>query len=114
MTVDSTVQDDISPRLACALISGVACCSVGMVTVSEGQIPESFFPCKNCLLVVYRKYPQSEFKIESGELEDRLLISKERTFIGEERVEKITPACRHCKGLYSHSICPHHSFPYRM
>jgi hypothetical protein len=82
-----------------------------MVIAGKGQVPEDLFPCKNCLLVVYRKYPQGEFKVESGKSEDRLLIFRGMTLIGQEPVEKITPACRHCKGLYSHSICPHHSFP---
>ena len=75
-----------------------------MVTATKGQIPEGF-PCKNCLLVVYRKYPQCEFKlVESGEIEEALLVLEKGIVIKEEPVARMTPGCRYCKGYYNHVI----------
>ena len=68
-------------------------------------VSENNFSCKNCLLVISKKYPNCEFKfVESGETEETLLVLEKGTVIREEPVAKITPGCRFCKGYYSHVI----------
>jgi hypothetical protein len=75
-----------------------------MVTTSEGQIPEGL-PCKNCLLVLYRKYSQCDLKLlESAEIEETLLVLERGIIIKEEPVTKMTPGCRFCKVYYNHVI----------
>jgi|WetSurSiteA1Bulk_404760.scaffolds.fasta_scaffold664731_1 hypothetical protein len=69
------------------------------------QIPLNLFPCKNCLLVVYRKYPNSDFKLqESTGSNETLLIIKEGEIVKKEVVEKMTPGCRFCNGYVSHLL----------
>ena len=71
----------------------------------KNQIPLNLFPCKNCLLFVSRKYPNSAFKLkESAAPNDTLLILEEGKIIKKEIVKKMIPACRFCEGYYHHAI----------
>jgi hypothetical protein len=71
----------------------------------KNQVPLNLFPCKNCLLVVSRKYPNRKLKlIESTGLYDKLLIHEGKKIIKKETVKKMTPECRFCKGVFSHSL----------
>ena len=64
------------------------------------------FPCKNCLLLVYRKYPGCSFKLKKYKSEDRLLVFGMRRKVKEESVDKMTPGCRFCSG-YNHYVIGH-------
>lgn len=70
-----------------------------MASRIKSQVPSKLFPCKNCLLVVYRKYPQHHFKIEdSAGSNETLLILEDGKTVKTEIVEKMTPGCRFCEG----------------
>ncbi len=56
------------------------------------QIPLNLFPCKNCLLVVYRKYYNHNLKLmKSTALHDALWILEKGKIIKKQIVEKMTP-----------------------
>ena len=76
-----------------------------MASRIESQIPLELFACQDCPLVVYRKYPNRDFRLkESAARNDTLLILREGKIIKEEIVKKMTPGCRFCEGYYHHAI----------
>ena len=78
-----------------------------MASRTGNPIPSSLFPCKKCLLVVCRKYPNSAFRLKesaASDPDDTLLILDKERIINEKIVKKMTPGCRYCEGYYHHVI----------
>ena len=71
----------------------------------KSQIPLDLFLCKNCPLVVSRKYPSRKLKLkESTGTKDTLLIFEKQNIVKRETVKKMTPECRFCTGYFTHSL----------
>jgi len=70
--------------------------------VQKQNPPDDIFPCKDCVLIVQRKYTGN--KMEVSDSMDSLLIYKGGEFIRRERIRKMTAGCRHCKGYFSYEM----------
>jgi hypothetical protein len=62
----------------------------------------NIFPCDNCPIPLSYKYPDYFIKIDDSK--DLLLVMEEGKLIHQHAIEKMTPGCRFCKGLYLHRI----------
>jgi hypothetical protein len=70
--------------------------------VQKQNIPKDIFSCKDCLLIVHRKYTGN--KMEVSDSLDTLLIYKDGEVIKREPIRKMSPGCRHCKGYFSYEM----------
>ena len=70
--------------------------------VQKQKFPDDIFPCKNCLLIVQRKY--GKYTMEINDSMDTLLIYEGDEIIKREPIKKMTPGCRYCKGYFSYEM----------
>ena len=70
--------------------------------VQKQNLPEDIFPCKDCVLIVHRKYTGN--KMEVNDSLDTLLIYEGGEVIKREPIRKMSLRCRHCKGYFSYEI----------
>ena len=70
--------------------------------VQKQNLPDDIFPCKDCVLIVQRKYAKN--KMEVNDSLDTLLIYKGSEVVKREPVRKMSPGCRHCKGYFSYEM----------
>jgi hypothetical protein len=70
--------------------------------VQKQNLPEDIFPCKDCVLIVQRKYTGD--KMEVNDSMDSLLIYKGGEVIKGEPIRKMSPGCRHCIGYFSYEM----------
>ena len=68
--------------------------------VQRQNLPDDIFPCKDCLLIVQRKYAKN--KMEVNDSLDTLLIYKGSKVVKREPVRKMSPGCRYCRGYFSY------------
>ncbi len=72
------------------------------MTLAKTNLPDNIFPCKNCVLVVRKKYAGRRTEINDSM--DALLILEGDKVIKREAIRRMSPGCRHCKGYYSHQM----------
>jgi hypothetical protein len=70
--------------------------------VQKQNLPNDIFPCKDCVLVVQRKYTGN--KMEVSDSMDMLLIYEGSDVIKREPIRKMSPGCRYCKGYFSYEM----------
>ena len=70
--------------------------------VQKQNLPEDIFPCKDCVLIVQRKYTGD--KMEVNDSMDSLLIYKGGEVIKREPIRKMDPGYRYCKGYFSYEM----------
>jgi ribosomal protein S26 len=63
------------------------------------NLPDDIFPCKDCVLIVQRKY--ANHRMEINDSMDTLLIYEDSKIIKREPIRKMGIGCRHCKGYFS-------------
>ena len=68
----------------------------------QPELPEDFFPCKDCLLIVCQRYADKRTKINDSM--DALLIYEGGEVIKREPIRKMSPGCRHCKGYFFYEM----------
>jgi hypothetical protein len=66
------------------------------------NLPDDIFPCKDCLLIVQRKY--ANHKMEVTNSLDTLLICEGSEVIKREPIRKMSAGCRYCKGYFSYEM----------
>ena len=70
--------------------------------VQKQKFPDDIFPCKDCVLIVKRKY--ATHKMEISDSMDTLLIYQDGDVIKRETIRKMSPGCRYCKGYFFYEI----------
>jgi hypothetical protein len=70
--------------------------------VQKQNLPDDIFACKDCVLIVQRKYAKN--KMEVNDSLDTLLIYKGSKVVKREPVRKMSPGCRYCKGYFSYEM----------
>ena len=70
--------------------------------VQKQNLPDDIFPCKDCVLIVQRKYTGN--KMEVSDSLDTLLIYEGGEVIKREPIKKMSPGCRYCKGYFSYEM----------
>jgi hypothetical protein len=70
--------------------------------VQKQNPPDGIFPCKDCVLIVHRKYAKN--KMEVNDSLDTLLIYEGSKVVKREPVRKMSPGCRYCKGYFSYEM----------
>jgi len=70
--------------------------------VQKQNLPDDIFPCKDCVLIVQRKYAKN--KMEVNDSLDTLLIYKGSEVVKREPVRKMSAGCRYCKGYFSYEM----------
>ena len=70
--------------------------------VQKQKLPDDIFPCKDCVLIVQRKY--AKHKMEVIDSMDTLLIYEGGEIIKRKPIRKMTAGCRHCKGYFSYEM----------
>lgn len=70
--------------------------------VQKQTLPNGIFPCKDCVLIVQRKYAENEVRLNDSL--DTLLIYEDGEIIKREPVIKMTPGGRYCKGYFSRQM----------
>ena len=70
--------------------------------VKKQKLPDDIFPCKDCVLIVHRRYAKNKKKISDSM--DTLLIYEGGEVVKREPVRKMSPGYRHCKGYFSYEM----------
>jgi hypothetical protein len=70
--------------------------------VQKTNLPEDIFPCKDCVLIVQRKYTGN--KMEVSDSLDTLLIYEGNKIIKQEPIRKMSAGCRYCEGYFSYEM----------
>jgi hypothetical protein len=70
--------------------------------VQRQNLPDDIFPCKDCVLIVRRRYAKNKKKISDSM--DTLLIYEGGEVIKRERIRKMSPGCRYCRGYFSYEM----------
>jgi hypothetical protein len=70
--------------------------------VQRQNLPDDVFPCKDCVLIVHRKYPKN--RMEVNDSLDTLLIYEGSKVVKREPVRKMSAGCRYCKGYFSYEM----------
>ena len=66
------------------------------------KLPDDIFPCKDCVLIVQRRYAKNRRKISDPM--DTLLICEGGEVIEREPVRKMSSGCRYCRGYFSYEM----------
>jgi len=66
----------------------------------KANLPDDIFPCKDCVLIVRQRY--ADKRAEINDSMDALLIFEDGEVIKRERIRKMSPGCRYCKGYFSY------------
>ena len=66
------------------------------------NLPDDVFPCKDCVLIVQRKYAKNKMKINDSM--DTLLIYEGGEVIKRKPIRKMSTGCRYCKGYFSYEM----------
>ena len=75
---------------------------VGVKIAQRANFPDDIFPCKDCVLIVQRKYAKNRMEINDSM--DTLLIYEGSKVIKREPIRKMSAGCRHCKGYFSYEM----------
>jgi hypothetical protein len=75
---------------------------VGAETAKKTNLPDDIFPCKDCVLLVHRRYAKNRREISDPM--DTLLICEGGEVVKREPIRKMTPGCRYCKGYFSYEM----------
>ena len=75
---------------------------MGVKMAQKQNLPDDIFPCKDCVLIVQRKY--AKYRIELNDSLDTLLIYEGGEVIKREPIRKMSAGCRHCKGYFSYEM----------
>jgi hypothetical protein len=70
--------------------------------VQKQNLSNDIFPCKDCVLIVQRKYTGN--KMEVNDSMDTLLVYDGSEVIERKPIRKMSPGCRHCKGYFSYEM----------
>lgn len=70
--------------------------------VQKQNLPDDVFPCKDCILIVRRRYAKNNMEVNDSL--DMLLILEGSEVIKREPVRKMSPGCRYCKGYFSYEM----------
>ena len=70
--------------------------------VQKQNLPDDIFPCKDCVLIVQRKYKGN--RMEVNDSLDTLLIYECGEVIKRETIRKMSPGCRYCKGYFFYEM----------
>jgi hypothetical protein len=70
--------------------------------VQRQKLPVDIFPCKDCVLIVQRKYGNN--KTEISDSMDMLLIYEGSEVVKRKSIRKMNPGCRYCKGYFSYKM----------
>ena len=68
----------------------------------RANFPDDIFPCKDCVLLVHRRYAKDRREISDSM--DTLLICEGGEVTKREPIRKMTAGCRHCKGYFSYEM----------
>jgi hypothetical protein len=68
--------------------------------VQKQNPPDDIFPCKDCVFIVHQRY--ADKRTEINDSMDALLIFEGGEVIKRERIRKMSPGCRYCKGYFSY------------
>ena len=68
----------------------------------QTQLHEEVFPCKDCVLIVHRRYTNNSMEVNDSL--NTLLIYEGSEVIKREPIRKMSPGCRYCKGYFSHEM----------
>jgi hypothetical protein len=66
----------------------------------KANLPDDIFPCKDCVFIVHQRY--ADKRTEINDSMDALLIFEGGEVIKRERIRKMSPGCRYCKGYFSY------------
>jgi hypothetical protein len=75
---------------------------MGPEMVRKTNLPNDVFPCKDCVLIIQRKYTNRKTNVNDSI--DTLSIYEGDKVIKREPIRKMTPGCRYCKGYFSYEM----------